>query len=511
MRWQIWGTAAVLALLAGAAGLQAEETPGPDLEALSRHHARASLAEFREFLRLPNDANFPEQIRRNMKWVESAFARRGFSTKRLSSEGPPLVLAERAADGAPRTVMIYVHIDGQPVQPQEWDQHHPFQPVLKAPAADGWREIPWKSLEGDIDPDWRIFARSASDPKGPVGMLLAALDAADDGGLDLAHNIKIIMDFEEEQGSPHLPAAVSRHRDRLEADWLWIFDGPRHASNQPTIVFGARGIVRMTLKVFGPRAAVHSGHYGNYAPNPAQRLAGLLATFEDRDGRVAIEGFYDGISIDESAQRILDATPDDEDAMRDELGFAEAESVAPAYQESLQYPSLSVLGLSSSWTGEQTRTAIPPDAVAELDLRLVPESDPERLLGLIRDHIEERGWHLIGDREPTDAERRAHPRIASFTANLYYGAFRTPVDSPVGDYLTSAMTRAFGSPPVRIRILGGSVPISPFVNELDVPAVIVPAVNADNNQHSPNENLRLGNWFEGVLQYLSLLTTEHAE
>lgn len=476
------------------------------LDELSRKHARAALEEFREFLSIPNDANYPEQIRKNMVWVEAAFEKRGFTTKRLPSEGPPLVLAERDAPDAERTVMIYVHIDGQPVQPDQWSQDDPFRPVLKESTPGGWREIPWSRLEREIDPDWRIFARSASDPKGPVGMLLAALDAAKDGGLELAHDLKVIMDFEEEQGSPHLAAAVRANRDRLGADWLWIFDGPRHPSNRPTLVFGARGIARMTLRVFGPKAALHSGHYGNYAPNPAQRLANLLATFEREDGRVAIDGFYKGIELSEDTKTLLAEVPDDEPAMQRKLGFAEPEVVAATYQRSLQFPSISVLGLSSGWTGKQTRTAIPADAVAELDLRLVPENDPERLIGLIRDHVERQGWYLIGDREPTDEERLQYPRIASFTTNIYYGAFRTPMDSPVGDYLTEATTNAFGAEPVRIRILGGSVPISPFVQELELPAVIVPQANSDNNQHSPDENLRLGNWFEGVRHYLSLIT-----
>jgi len=496
-------TTALVLLAVGAARAQAPSEQR--LQELSRVHARASLDEFRQLLGLPNDAHFPENVRRNVDWATRAFRARGFSTETLETGGPPLLLAERRRDGADRAVMIYAHMDGQPVQPDKWDQDDPYGAVLKEHSDDGWRPISWESLDGQVDPDWRIYARSVADDKGPIMMLLAALDAMHEAGLESPFNLKVVLDFEEEMGSPHLPAAVGRHRDRLSADWLWILDGPRHPSNRPTVVFGARGIATMTLTVFGPARPQHSGHYGNWAPNPAERLAQLLGSMEDRDGRVTIPGFYDGIELDKATRDMLAQTPEDEAAIERELGFAEPEHVADTYQQALQYPSLSVLGLSSGWVGEQTRTIIPASATAELDLRLVKENDPERLIGLIRDYITQRGWHLIDGREPSTAERAKYPRIASFSSRIAYGAFRTPYDSPIGSYATAAMTRAFGKAPVRVRTTGGSVPISPFVRELGVPAIIIPAANADDDQHSPNENLRLGNYYEGVLQYLSLL------
>lgn len=478
------------------------------LESLARTHAQASLDEFRAQLSLANDAHFPDNVQQNFQWAEEAFRERGLVTRKLETGGPPLLLAERHRQGAQRTVMIYAHMDGQPVQPDKWNQDDPYRAVLKERADGGWRTIPWERLKGRTDPDWRIFARAAADDKGPIMMLLAALDAMHDAGLESPFDLKVVLDFEEERGSPHLPAAVGKYRDRLSADWLWILDGPRHPSNRPTLVFGARGIATMTLKVFGPIRPQHSGHYGNWAPNPAERLAQLLGSMEDRDGRVTIPGFYDGIDMDDATKAMLAQTPEDEAAIERELGFAEPEHVADTYQQALQYPSLSVLGLSSGWVGEQTRTIIPASATAELDLRLVKENDPERLIGLIRDHIRDRGWHLIDGREPSAAERAKYPRIASFSSRIAYAAFRTPFDSEIGRHATAAMTRAFGEPPVRIRTTGGSVPISPFVRELGVPAIIIPAANADDDQHSPNENLRLGNYYEGVLQYLALLTTE---
>ena len=369
-----------------------------------------------------------------------------------------------------------------------------------------WKTIPWERLQGEVNRNWRIFARSASDAKGPVGMFLTALDAFKDEGFEQLYNMKVIMDFEEELGSPHLPAAVEQHREALAADMLIIYDGPRHPSNQPSLTFGARGIATVTLTVFGPRVPQHSGHFGNYVPNPAIRLAQLIGSMEDENGRVTLPGFYDGIELDEETKSILAQVPDDEQAIRQSIGIAKAESVAPTYQEAIQYPSLNIRGMNSAWVGDKVRTIIPATATAEIDIRIVPESDPERLIGLVRDHVENKGYHLIKGDAPTDEERAAHARLASLDYSIAYQAFRTPYNSEVGLWLDSAMQRAFGKAPIKKRMSGGSIPISPFITTLGVPAVTVPTVNSDNNQHSPNENIRIGNYIDGITTFLSIMT-----
>lgn len=483
----------------------AQQIDTKKLDALAVKHARQSLPEYREFLSIPCDAHFPEDLEKNRTWVEAAFRKRNFTIKRLPTEGFDLVLAERQHKGATKTVLFYVQVDGQPVDPTKWEQPHPFTPVLKKPAADGkWEIIPWESLDGEIDMEWRVFARAAADAKGPINMLLAALDATKEAGLQPNYNMKIIMDFEEELGSPNLPDAVKKHRDALKSDMLVILDGPMHVSNKPTLVFGARGIATMRLTTFGPRVPQHSGHYGNYAPNPALLLAQLLASMKDENGRVIIPGYYDGVELSDDVKKILAQTPDsDADIMR-KLGIAEFDNVGSNYQESIQYPSLNIRGMSSGWVGSQARTIVPDVAVANLDIRLVKESDPERLINLIRKHIEAQGYHII-ETEPTEEERLTYPKLVSLGYEVSYAAFRTDYDTEIGKWLDRAYVRTFGSSPIRIRTGGGSIPISPFVTTLGIPAVIAPSVNADDNQHSPNENLRLGNYFEGVRAYMGIL------
>lgn len=478
-----------------------------NLDSLAEKYSRATFDDFRQLLAIPCDAHFPKEIEKNVQWAEAAFAERNFTHVRLETGAEtPLLLAQRKCSNPnAKTVLAYLQLDGQPVDFSHWFQESPWEAVLKEQReGEGWVDIPWESLNGELNLDWRIFARATSDAKGPVMMFLAAIDALREMGKEPDYHLKVIMDFEEELGSPHLPKAVEKHREALAADVLVIFDGPRHVSNQPTLAFGARGIADLTLTVFGPTFPQHSGHYGNYCPNPALRLAQLLASMKDAAGRVTIPGFYDGVFLDEKTKTILAQVPDDEDFIKIKLGVAQPDQVASNLQEALQFPSLNVRGMQSAWIGEEARTIIPATATAEIDMRLVLESDPERLIGLVKKHIEDQGY-LVLDRKPTSRERVQHDRICQFNSSVSYLAYRTEMDSEAGQWLSRAMVKAFDRKPVMIRTMGGSIPISPFVTTLGVPAVSVPTVNPDNNQHSPNENIRIGNYVDGVKTVLAIL------
>lgn len=475
------------------------------LDELSANYAQNSFPLLKDVLSIPNDAFYPEDIEKNIQWTELEFGNRGFKTTRLETKTVPLVLAERSISDAKKTVLIYLQMDGQPVDTTRWNQKNPYEPVLKEKTSgEDWKEIDWNRLS-DYDDDWRIFARSASDAKGPVAMFLAAMDALGSLNREPNFNIKVILDFEEELGSPHLPQAVLDNSEKLKADMLVIFDGPMHISNRPTLVYGARGIATVELTVHGPVTPQHSGHYGNYAPNPAFKLSRLLASMKDEDGKVLIPGFYDGISIDPETEAILRNVPDDENEIRERLQVADVDKVGRFYQESIQYPSLNIRGMQSGWINEKVRTIIPAWAKAEIDVRLVLESDPERLISLIKQHIKDQGYYLMSD-VPSKEERMKYKNIATFNYEVSYQSFRTDFDSDVGIWLKNALTTAYGETPIMERMAGGSIPISPFVVTLDLPAVSVPTVNRDNNQHSPNENIRLGNYREGIKQMIAILT-----
>lgn len=457
------------------------------------------------FLRLPNNGHFKNEIEQNLIWCDSVFSELKFRTQVIKTGGAPLLFAEKKVHENLKTILFYLQIDGQPVDSTKWNQPNPFLPVLKEKDdIDNWAIIDSQQVQEEFNPEWRIFARSASDSKGPAMSLISALQILHERKEKPAFNVKVMMDFQEELGSPSLPRAVSENRQLLKADMLFIMDGTRHLSNLPTLTFGARGIATATLKVFGPRYPLHSGQYGNFAPNPVFETARLLSSLKDKNGLVTIEGFYEGIELSEKEKTQLNSIPENLDSIKSRLGIAKTDAVGATYQEALQYPSLNIRGLNSAWVGNEVRTIIPAEVVVEIDMRLVPESDGERLMKLLKSHLKNQGYHLV-DSIPSEEDRKNYSKLASFKYRLGSDPFRTDMDSPIGTHLEKAMRKVFADDFIKMRTTGGSQPIAPFINTLDIPAVSIRIPNPDNNIHSPNENLRLGNFLEGIITCLAIL------
>ena len=469
-------------------------------------HIRHTIDEIRDFVKIPNDALDDANINRNITWLTKKFNERGFNTTVLPTTGQPLFFAALPMSDEKPTLLFYMHFDGQSVDPTKWNQSNPYEVVLRAPGETGWEDRQFDELKDSIPSEWRLFGRSTADDKGPIVMFLNTIDLIKKKEQELPYNVKVILDGEEEKGSNPLAKAVKDYRELLQANYLIINDGPVHTSGLPTVIYGCRGITSLTLTAYGPIKPQHSGHYGNYAPNPALELSRLLSSMKDADGKVIIPGYYDGISLDEETLNILKSVPDDNAKINRMLEINQPEGVGAFYQESLQYPSLNIRGMSSGWVGEEARTIIPATATAELDLRLVPESDGTRLKKLVRDHIAKAGYYVT-DREPDSEMRKQHSRIIQVSERGVTDAFRTSLKDPFGNYLVRLMSDSFNEQVVQIRIMGGTVPIAPFINELQIPAFILPLVNPDNNQHSPDENLRIGQIDYGIRVFHKLLTT----
>ena len=474
--------------------------------------AMNNMDEFVEFLSYPNDSSFSEDIYNLIEWTKNKFKSLDFLMTELETSSIPLLLAEKKIHDDLKTILIYLHLDGQPVDITRWNQEDAFKPVFKKNEngifiEDDWSKIANYNYSELDDKDIRIFARSSSDAKGPVMMLIQALKFMKLKNIDQEFNIKLIMDFEEEIGSPSLPSAVEVHKEKLESDALLIFDGPQHATGLPTLNFGNRGISSITLKTYGPIVPQHSGHFGNYAPNPVFRMSNILSSMKDENGIVKIKGYYDGINITDEVKEYLDAVPDNEDEMKDKMEFKTPESVGNSYQEAIQYPSLNVRGIRSGWVGSEVRTIVPSECIAEIDVRLVIETDGYRLHDLIKKHIESLGY-IVTDKEPSKEMRLKYDKIVKFNSKVSYPAFRTDINSELGIWLNEIMLKTFDVKPVLKRTSGGSVPISPFVNVLNIPAVGVPTVNKDNNQHSPNENIRLTNYIRGIKTFIGILSSK---
>ncbi len=517
----------VVCLLVVALALAGGEAPaGPPPPAALRDavrawraaHEKAIVGELVDFLALPNLAADRAAMEANARQLVAMLERRGIAARVLrTGEAPPTVYGElaghpdgrrgRDAGGARRTVVFYAHVDGQPADPAQW-RSQPFVPVLRAgpltPGGEPAREVDLAAVAGPLDPEWRLFARSASDDKGPIVGMLAALDALRAAGVEPSVNLKFFFEAEEEAGSPHLREILEAHRDLLAGD-VWIFaDGPAHQSRRYQVVYGARGVVGAELTVYGPARALHSGHYGNWAPNPAVLLAHLLAGLREPDGRILVPGFYDDVrALTEVERRAVAAMPPIEEELARELGIARSEA-GGTLQERIMLPALNVRGLAAGDVGERARNAIPTEAQASLDFRLVPDQRPERVRELVEGHLRAQGWHVVRE-APDLATRRSHARLLRSVWDAGYPAAWTSMELPVSRAVAKIVGEATGRPPIETPTLGGSLPLHLFADVLGAPLITVPTVNHDNNQHAADENLRLQNLWDGIEIYALLM------
>lgn len=473
-------------------------------------HRHEILHELREFLSIPNVASDTVNIRRNAETLVKLLKRRRIDARYLETipaGGPPVVYGELKTPGVLRTLVFYMHYDGQPADPRKWVQSQPWEPVLRTDALEkGGTVIPFPKAGEKFDPRWRLYARSASDDKSPIIAVLAAIDALRDSNLMLTSNIKFFLDGEEEAGSPNMLNILRRNKDLLKADGWIICDGPVHQNGQKLVYFGMRGIVTAEITVYGANRDLHSGHYGNWAPNPAMMLAQLLASMKDEEGNVLIDGFYDDVApLGELEKRAIAEAPEYDATLMQELGISRTEGKGKSLTELITLPSLNVSGLSSAYVGRQARTIIPASATARLDLRLVLGNDPARQIEKLMNHIRKQGYTVI-DREPDEAARRKFPRIARVVSRDGYRAVRTPMDLPLSRDVVAAVASVSSRPVVQLPTLGGSGPLVHVAEVFGVPIIGVPIVNYDNNQHSENENLLLQNLWDGIEIYAAILT-----
>jgi acetylornithine deacetylase/succinyl-diaminopimelate desuccinylase-like protein len=461
---------------------------------------RRIVSEFFDLLRIPNIASDTPNIRKNADAIRVLLEKRGASTRLLEVPGaPPVVYGELSAPGATQTVVFYAHYDGQPTDPKEWKVSGPWQPSFRA-------DIP---AAGPLDPELRIYARSASDDKAPIQAMVSALDALKDAGQRPSVNIKFVFEGEEEAGSASLGRILAAHKDLIKADFWLICDGPVHQTRRQQVVFGARGVTSVQLTVYGPRRELHSGHYGNWAPNPAWRLARLLATMRDDDGRILIAGYYDGIApLTPTERQALAEEPAVDETLKKELLLASTDNAPRKLSDTINEPSLNIRGLSSAAVGAASHNVIPAEATASIDLRLVKGNDYRAMVDKLRAHVRAQGYFVVED-VPDEATRLKYPKVARIQAETGYNAVRTSMDLPVSRQVVRAVESARG-PVVKAPTSGGSVPLSMIEEVVGVPLISVPIVNHDNSQHSVNENLRLQNLWDGIETMAALFTMRPA-
>ena len=467
-------------------------------------NAGSIINEFSEFLTISNVAADAEGQQKTAAYIMSMMNKRGIDKVQLlnatTAGVPPVVYGEVLTPGATKTVIFYAHYDGQPVNPAQWAKGlEPFQPKLFTNALDKNGTNIVFPADGKYERDWRIYARSASDDKAGIDAILNAYSAINKSGLLLGCNIKFFFEGEEEAGSTHLSEVLDKYKDLLQSDLWVICDGPVHQSGKKQIVFGVRGDTHLDLTVYASKRPLHSGHYGNWAPNPGMMLATLLASMKDVKGRVTIKGFYNDVTpLKPSERKALNEVPGVDEQMKNELGISAVDMQGLTLSEAINQPSLNINGMQSGNVGKQASNQIPTTATAVLDLRLVLGNDWKKQQQKVVNHIKNKGYYVT-ENEPTDEERKKYAKIIKVMPGVDgMNAQRTSMDLPIIQKVIAALQRTTKDQVVLQPTMGGSLPLYIFEKHLRATTVTVPIANHDNNQHAENENIRLGNLFDGM-------------
>ena len=386
----------------------------------------------------------------------------GIPTRILPTAGHPVVFGEIKAQPGARTVLIYGHYDVQPPDPLDLWHSPPFEPQIR---------------EG------RIYGRGTGDNKGQLVAHLKAVEAVWKAKGALPVNVKFLFEGEEEVSSRNLRRFMEENMKLLSADCCFCSDGGMLPNDQPTIVFGVRGILYVEVSARGANRDVHSGNLGAYVPAPAWRLVHFLNTLKDPQGRVRINGFYDAVAPPTELEReALRRTPFDPGVLRN-LGLPEVTaSEGPVFLERLMFlPTLNICGLTSGYGGPGMKTIVPHRAAAKIDMRLVVNQNPDDIFEKLTAHARAHGF------EDLQIEK--------------LGAFypsRTPIDHPLGQAAARAVREGFGKEPILQPCMGGSDPDYYFTRVLKVPRVNVPYAPHDENNHAPNENIKVEGFYSGI-------------
>ena len=496
--------AALCAAFAGSASAQSS-TAALAVRRWRQNHERAIIDEYFSLLSLPNIARDKADMQKNAEMIAAMLEKRGVPARLLTVPGSnPVVFAEIKTPGATRTIVFYAHYDGAPLDPKSWSTP-PFQPVLRnGTIANDGAVIALPAPGTPFNPEWRIYARSSGDDKVPIMAILSALDALRAAGLHMKSNIKFAFEGEEEAGSPNFSKILAANKDPFSGD-VWLTCGmPTHQSGRQMLVFGDRGVTGVDITVYGPRVELHSGHYGNWAPNPAMMLAKLLAAMKDDSGHVLIDHFYDDIApMSETEKRALAAAPSMDAELMHEFWLGSTEGAPEHLADLLMLPSLNIRGMSSSRTGPQASNVIPSSATASIDMRLVKEMDPVVTANRLTDFVSKQGYFVV-DSEPGADIRRSHPKVAWIVRSQSEPAFRTSMDLPISQAVIRTVESARGQT-ILMPSSGATVPDAAG-EVLGIPNIVVPIANFDGNQHSFDENLHIQNLWDGIEMMAALLT-----
>ena len=434
------------------------------------------LADLFRLLAQPGISAHDIGIRETAELEMELLRQAGLEPRLLETSGHPMVYAEwLGAPGQP-TVLFYGHYDVQPADPLDlWDSE-PFEPTIR---------------------NGRIYARGVADNKAQHFSHIAAIGAWLKATGSLPVNVKILLEGEEEIGSPHLDEAVAANGDLLTADLVYTSDGPVTDDRFPEITFGVRGLLYVELRAKGPNRDLHSGHWGGVAPNPIWTLVRALNTMIDAENQVLIEGFYDNVlEPTPGARAAMDALPVDVEEAIGRIGLSEMVPPAdlPYADRVMARPTLNLAGFSGGYGGPGSKTIIPSTAVAKIDMRLVPNQTPDE----IWDKLEA---HLAVHAPDVEVVRLDGGMLPSYT----------PVEHPLAEVVRQAVEQGFGSRPIDVPLAGGSLPDAVWTQTLGLPSFLVSYGDPPQANHSPNESYSLERLWQGMhtsAAFLALLAKD---
>ena len=465
-------------------------------------HERQILAELIQLVSLPNIASNKADILRNADALTVMFEKRGFTVARIATPGSPVLVARRDAPKATGTLTFYMHYDGQPTDPAGWTMGAPFAPK----AFKGQAPFDLATATGPIDPEVRVYARAVADDKGPIVAFLAAMDGLDETRAAVPWSLRIVLDGEEEAGSPNFTAAMTANAAAVRSDLAVVVDSPRHPSGLPTVFYGSRGVTGAEITIYGATGDLHSGNYGNFVTDPAMALTKLIASMKDDAGDVVIKGFYDGVvPLTAAERRAIDEIPNVDQKLLEQFGLAKAEHPDSRIELQHNRPTLTVAGLQSGTVGANARNAVSGTATGRVEMRLVNGLDEKTQFDRLVAHIREQGYFLVNG-PPDAATRRTHPKIARVTpTEKGFPIGKGNMEDPRTVMAANAI-RALDQRLVQMPTIGGSLPFSTFNDALKLPTIGLAVVNFDNNQHAVNENLRVGHLWEAIDIFAALVT-----